>query len=194
MSRIRSVVVFCGSRMGNSPVYRAAAETLGTGLGRAGIRLVYGGGRIGLMGAVADAVLAAGGEVVGVIPEFLMRREVAHHAVHDMVVTDSMHTRKQRMFELADAFVMMPGGLGTYDEVVEIVTWRQLGLHDKPVVLCDVAGSAQPLLAAFEGAVAQGFAEASALDLFEVVDGPQALLKRLGALETEAGYADAAKL
>src|SRR5487761_2072278 len=113
---IRSVAVFCGSREGNNPAFRTAASDLGTGLAHAGMRLVYGGGRIGLMGIVADAVLAAGGEALGVIPEFLTRREVMHHGVHDLVITDSMHSRKQHMFEAADAFVMLPGGLGTLDE------------------------------------------------------------------------------
>jgi hypothetical protein len=194
MPSIRSAVVFCGSRFGKNPAFRAAAVAVGEGLARAGIRLVYGGGRIGLMGAVADAALAAGGNVIGIIPEFLTRREVAHPAVHEMIVTDSMHSRKQRMFELADAFIMLPGGLGTYDEIVEITTWRQLGLHDRPVLLCDVAGSARPLMAAFEAAVEMGFAEETALRLVERVDGPEALLARLGELEGAAGYADAAKL
>jgi uncharacterized protein (TIGR00730 family) len=194
MPRIRSAVVFCGSRFGKNPAFRAAAVAVGEGLAQAGIRLVYGGGRIGLMGAVADAALTAGGDVIGIIPEFLTRREVAHPAVHEMIVTDSMHSRKQRMFELADAFIMLPGGLGTYDEIVEITTWRQLGLHDRPVLLCDVAGSTRPLMAAFEAAVEMGFAEESSLRLVEVVDGPEALLTRLGEIEAALGYADAAKL
>ena len=151
MPQIHSVAVFCGARAGSAPVFRQAATALGRGLAEAGIRLVLGGGRIGLMGAVADAALASGGAVTGVIPDFLTRAEVAHPGVRDMVVTDSMHSRKQRMFELSDAFVSLPGGLGTLDETVEIITWRQLRLHAKPVLLCDVAGSAGPFLAMISG-------------------------------------------
>ena len=180
---IRSVAVFCGSREGNDPAFAVAAAELGAGLAHAGIRLVYGGGRIGLMGIVADSVLAAGGEALGVIHEFLTRREVMHRGVRDLVVTDSMHSRKQHMFEAADAFVMLPGGLGTLDEIVEIITWRQLGLHDKPVLLCDVAGSARPILAAFEAAVAMGFARTDAMELFELVPGAAATLARLAHLQ-----------
>jgi uncharacterized protein (TIGR00730 family) len=182
MPRIRSVVVFCGSRVGKNPAYVEAARVVGTGLARAGIRLVYGGGRIGLMGALADAALAAGGDVIGVIPDFLMRREVAHTALHEMIVTDSMHSRKRRMFQEADAFVTMPGGLGTLDETVEIVTWRQLGLHDKPVLICNVGGWADALARAFDAAIEDGFADPSARHLFEMVDGVPAVLERLARL------------
>ena len=194
MPQPRSVVVFCGSRTGSDPRFLQAATELGSGLAASGIRLIYGGGRVGLMGAVADAVLAGGGEVVGVIPEFLTRREVAHGGLHDMIVTTSMHSRKQRMFELSDAFIMMPGGLGTLDEIIEIITWRQLGLHDRPILVCDVAGSAAPLIAAVEGVIALGFAEADARDLYEVVAGPAGLLQRLGALSLVDGPADAGRL
>lgn len=182
MPAIQSIAVFCGSRPGNHPGFARAARDLGHGLAKAGIRLVYGGGRIGLMGAVADAVLEAGGEVLGVIPEFLTRREVAHSGVTDMVTTDSMHSRKQRMFAESDAFVSMPGGLGTLDETIEIITWRQLGLHDKPILLCDVNGSARALEAAIEAAIATGFAGADTRRLYEVIDGVPALLQRLQAL------------
>lgn len=179
---IRAVSVFCGARPGTSPVYRQAAEALGLGLARAGIRLVYGGGRVGLMGAVADAALAAGGDVIGVIPEFLRAREAAHGdlAADDrLVVTDSMHSRKHRMFDLSDAFVTMPGGLGTLDETVEVVTWRQLGLHDKPILLCDVGNWARGLLAAFAAAEADGFAGPETAGLVEVVPDVPTLLRRL---------------
>jgi uncharacterized protein (TIGR00730 family) len=187
MSEIHSVAVFCGSRTGNDPTYRAAAEALGHGLANAGIRLVYGGGRIGLMGVVADAALAAGGLVLGVIPEFLTRREVAHDRTTEMAVTDSMHSRKQRMFEEADAFVSMPGGLGTLDETIEIITWRQLGLHSKPVLICDVAGSAAPLLAVIEAAVGAGFAAPDTRRLYEVTHGVQSLLHRLTQIHRGTG-------
>jgi uncharacterized protein (TIGR00730 family) len=186
MSRIHAVAVFCGSRSGNDPAYRAGAEALGRGLAEAGIRLVYGGGRIGLMGVMADAALAAGGTVLGVIPEFLTRREVAHEGISELVITASMHARKQAMFEAADAFISLPGGLGTLDETIEIITWRQLGLHTKPVLICNVAGSAAPLLATIEAAIAADFASAGARDLYEVVDNVPALLLRLAHLHRVA--------
>ncbi|MDQ2804174.1 MAG: TIGR00730 family Rossman fold protein [Pseudomonadota bacterium] len=182
MSNFRAAAVFCGAQPGDDPAFRAAAAELGRGIAEAGIRLIFGGGRVGLMGAVADAALGAGGQVTGVIPEFLTRLEIAHGGVSEMVVTDSMHARKQRMFELADAFIALPGGLGTLDETVEIITWRQLRLHDKPILLCNVAGSAAPLLAAIEAAVARGFAEPRARRLFEVLDGVPSTLARLNAL------------
>lgn len=183
MKHIHAVAVFCGSRTGNDPVYAAAARALGRGLAEAGMRLVYGGGRVGLMGVMADAVLAAGGQVIGVIPEFLMRREVAHQGITELIVTDSMHSRKQRMFAAADAFVSMPGGLGTLDETIEIITWRQLRLHDKPVLICDVAGSARPFLATIEAASAAGFVHGEERRLFEVLDGVPAVLERLATLQ-----------
>jgi uncharacterized protein (TIGR00730 family) len=182
MSDIHAVAVFCGSRTGNDPAYRAAAQMLGHGLAEAGIRLVYGGGRIGLMGIMADAALAAGGKVTGVIPEFLTRREVAHATITELIVTDSMHSRKQRMFEASDAFISLPGGLGTLDETIEIITWRQLGLHAKPILICDVAGSAAPFRATIEAAIAADFADPAARELYEVVDGVPAVLHRLAHL------------
>ena len=182
MSHITSVAVFCGSSPGASPEFRAAATALGRGIARAGWRLVYGGGQMGLMGIVANAALAEGGAVTGVIPEFLRRQEVALDGVSDLVVTDSMHARKTVMFERADAFVTLPGGLGTLDETVEIITWRQLRLHAKPILLCDILGSAAPLVAAIETAIAQGFARPEVRDLFEVHAGVLATLARLAAL------------
>jgi uncharacterized protein (TIGR00730 family) len=186
MADINAVAVFCGSRPGKDPAYRAAAQALGRGLAEAGIRLVYGGGRIGLMGVLADAALEAGGTVIGVIPEFLTQREVAHQGVTEMVVTDSMHSRKQRMFEAADAFVSLPGGTGTLDETIEIITWRQLRLHAKPVLICDVAGSAAPFMATIEAAIAADFAYPGTLELFEVLDGVPAVLERLSHLQRAA--------
>jgi len=191
---VKNVVVFCGSRPGRDPAWLAAARAMGRGLAAAGIRLVYGGGRVGLMGAVADAVLEAGGEVLGIIPEFLTRWEVAHERVTELVVTDSMHTRKRQMFDLADAFVTLPGGLGTLDETVEIVTWRQLKLHDKPVLLCNVNGWADALLGAFEIAVADGFAAESARGLFEVLPDVPAVLARLADLPELARVQASARL
>jgi len=186
MPELHSVAVFCGSNPGTNPAFAAGARELGRGLAEAGMRLVYGGGRVGLMGAIADAVLEAGGEILGVIPEFLTRLEVAHTGIAELAITDSMHSRKQRMFAEADAFVSLPGGLGTLDETVEIITWRQLRLHDKPILLCDIAGSAAPLLAAIHAAIDLGFAPRRALDLFEVTDGVAPLLQRLRALPRAA--------
>jgi uncharacterized protein (TIGR00730 family) len=187
MPLIRAVAVFCGSHIGNDLAFQAAAAALGRGIAEAGLRLVFGGGRIGLMGALADAALSASGRVTGVIPEFLTRREVAHNGISELIVTDSMHSRKQRMFELSDAFVALPGGLGTLDETVEIITWRQLGLHDKPVLLCDVDGSAVPLLAAIDAAIARGFAARSVRELVEVMPDVPATLERLIGAEALAG-------
>ncbi len=187
MSGIRSVAVFCGSRMGTDPDYAEAMRTLGRGLAAAGIRLVYGGGRIGLMGILADAAVEAGGEASGVIPDFLQRLEVAHQGLTDLEITDTMHSRKKRMSDLADAFVTMPGGLGTMDETIEIITWRQLKLHDKPILICDVNGSARPLLAAIEATIDMGFAHPSARELYEPVDGVAAVLARLTALPETLG-------
>jgi uncharacterized protein (TIGR00730 family) len=186
-----AVAVFCGSRLGHDPRHREAAVTLGRALAGAGIRLVYGGGRVGLMGVIADACLDAGGAVTGVIPTFLARRELEHEGLSELIETATMHARKAIMAERADAFVTLPGGLGTYDETIEIITWRQLGLHDKPVILCDVAGSAQPLIAALEAAVAMGFAGAETRDLYAVAEGAEAVLPLLATLapgrHTEAG-------
>jgi uncharacterized protein (TIGR00730 family) len=189
MSAIRSLAVFCGSRVGVNPVYAEAGRALGRGMAEAGIRLVYGGGRIGIMGVVADAVLAAGGTVLGVIPEFLTQLEVAHQHVNEMVITDSMHTRKRRLYEESDAFLTMPGGLGTFDETFEIITWRQLRLHDKPIMLCNVAGWAGPIVATIDHAIAQGFADPSCRNLFEVLDGVPAVLDRLRTMPAGKGGA-----
>jgi uncharacterized protein (TIGR00730 family) len=187
MTAIHSLAVFCGSRVGFNPAYAEAGRILGHGLAAAGIRLVYGGGRIGIMGVVADAVLEGGGTVLGVIPEFLTLLEVAHAGATEMVVTDSMHTRKRRLYEESDAFLVMPGGLGTFDEAFEIITWRQLRLHDKPILLCDVEGWAGPLVGTIDHAIAQGFADPGCRQLFEVVDGVPAVLRRLESLPPGKG-------
>jgi uncharacterized protein (TIGR00730 family) len=189
MTAIRSLAVFCGSRVGVNPAYAEAGRALGRGLGQAGIRLVFGGGRIGIMGVVADATLAAGGKVLGVIPEFLTQWEVAHTNVTEMVVTDSMHSRKRCLYDESDAFLIMPGGLGTFDEAFEIITWRQLRLHDKPILLCNVAGSVEPLVATIEHAIEQGFADPACRALFEVIQGVPAVLERLKTLPAGKGVA-----
>lgn len=191
---IRSVAVFCGSRPGHDPVHEAAARELGAGLARAGIMLVYGGGGVGLMGTVAGAAVDAGGKVRGIIPSFLVQVERAHPAVTDLEVTPSMHTRKTRMFELADAFVTLSGGLGTMDETVEILTWRQLGLHDKPVVILDINGWARPFVALIEALIGQGFVAESHRRLFEVVPDVAAALALLRTAPAPETAAPAARL
>ena len=149
MGGLRSVCVYCGSNAGSRPVYAERAAALGTRLAREGLGLVYGGGNVGLMGIVADATLAAGGEVVGVIPEQLVGWEVAHRGVTRLEVVANMHERKARMFDLSDAFVALPGGFGTLDEMFEMLTWRQLGLGDKPCAFLDVDDFYDPLVAIF---------------------------------------------
>jgi uncharacterized protein (TIGR00730 family) len=159
---MKSICVFCGSNAGLDPSYRAEAERVGRLLAARGIELIYGGGNIGLMGAVADACLTAGGTVVGVIPEALMGKEVEgrnveHRALTRLEVVDSMHTRKARMAELADGFIALPGGFGTFEEFCEILTWGQLGFHVKPMGLLNVNGFYDPLLKLFDHAVGEGF-------------------------------------
>ena len=149
MAELRNVCVYCGSNTGNSPAYAAAAEALGRDMAKAGIRLIYGGGSVGLMGIVARSVLENGGAVTGIIPQFLKDREVMLKEVNELIVTDDMHDRKRIMFERADAFVALPGGIGTLEELVEQLTWSQLGQHTKPIVLANIAGYWDPLLALF---------------------------------------------
>ncbi|RQO78259.1 TIGR00730 family Rossman fold protein [Aquitalea sp. FJL05] len=163
---MKSVCLFCGSNKGQRPEYITAAATFGRTLAEQGITLVYGAGKVGLMGVAADAALAAGGKVIGVIPEFLKAKEVAHLGLTELHVTDTMHQRKALMAELADGFVALPGGFGTFDELFEILTWAQLAVHDKPVGLLDVAGFYQPLLALTRHAVDEGFVPASNMELF----------------------------
>lgn len=154
---MKRLCVFCGANGGRDPVYRAAAQALGALLAREGVGLVYGGASIGLMGAVADAARAAGGEVIGVIPRALMKREIAHAGLADLRVVGSMHERKALMAELSDAFVALPGGYGTLDELCEVLTWAQLGFHAKPIALFDVDGYWEPLGAMFDRAAERGF-------------------------------------
>jgi uncharacterized protein (TIGR00730 family) len=155
-----SVCVFCGSAPGARPSYSRAAEELGAALAKQGITLVYGGGRLGLMGIVADATLAAGGRVIGVIPRMLIERELAHPNLTRQHVVDTMHERKTLMADMSDAFVGLPGGMGTFDELVEIVTWAQLGLHAKPVVLANIENYFAPMYAMLDYAVQEKFVTA----------------------------------
>ena len=157
MSKLQSMCVFCGSKTGTNPAYAEAARELGTALARQGLRLVFGGGNIGLMGVVADAVLEAAGEVTGVIPNSLVARELAHVGVSDLRIVESMHARKALMAELSDGFVALPGGLGTFEELFEILTWAQLDFHDKPVAVLNTYGYYTPLVNLIDHAVAEGF-------------------------------------
>lgn len=157
---LRSVAVFCGSSAGFDERYAAGARELGAVLAERGVRLVYGGGHVGLMGIVADAVLAGGGEVLGVIPEALEAKELAHRSLTELVVVRSMHERKALMADRADGFVALPGGFGTFDELFEILTWSQLGYHAKPVALFDVGGFFAPLVSMVQAAVDAGFIRA----------------------------------
>jgi uncharacterized protein (TIGR00730 family) len=172
------VCVYCGSSAGDDPRFAAAARELGTALAHAGIGVVYGGGRVGLMGTVADAALAAGGEVIGIIPRFLEEREVAHRDV-DLRVVTSMHERKALMAELSFAFVALPGGYGTFEEFFEIVTWVQLGLIEAPCILLNVDGYFDPLLALIDGAQAQGFISGRNRAIVESFPTVAAVLARL---------------
>jgi uncharacterized protein (TIGR00730 family) len=159
--KMKRICVFCGSSNGIQAVYAESARTLGKALASNDIGLVYGGGNVGLMGVVADAVMEGGGEVIGVIPEALVQRELAHRGVTELIVVRSMHDRKAKMAELSDAFVALPGGYGTFEEFCEIVTWAQLGLHTKPCAILNVEGYYDPLLTLFDRAVAEGFVHQS---------------------------------
>ncbi|WP_366656443.1 TIGR00730 family Rossman fold protein [Fodinicurvata sp. EGI_FJ10296] len=171
MRDLRSVCVYCGSSGRVSDRFKDAARALGGELAANGIALVYGGGRVGLMGLTADASLDGGGQVVGIIPSHIRDMEVDHPGLTELHVVDSMHTRKMMMFDRSDAFVILPGGLGTLDEMFEIITWRQLGIHDKPVVLVNIDGYWDRLLAMIDGMIEAGFAQPAHKDLFKVVAG-----------------------
>jgi uncharacterized protein (TIGR00730 family) len=169
MPDIASLCVYCGSSPGTDPRFRANAATLGRLIGESCLELVYGGGNIGLMGVLADAALEAGAKVTGVIPEELKRAELAHGALDELVVVGSMHERKHRMFERADAFAVLPGGVGTLDETLEIITWAQLGFHRKPVVIVNDGGYWQPLINLVEHTIQGGFTGPSLRALYTVV-------------------------
>jgi uncharacterized protein (TIGR00730 family) len=162
--------VYCGSARGASPRYVAAARELGEAMAERGIRLIYGGARIGMMGELADAVMKNGGEVVGVIPEHLQSTEVGHSGITELRVVESMHVRKKLMFDLSDAFAVLPGGFGTLDELFEIITWRMLSLHAKPVVVINVDGYWDPFQALVDHIIGRGFARDSSRQFFSVVN------------------------
>jgi uncharacterized protein (TIGR00730 family) len=176
---LHRLCVFCGSSPGSSPVYRDAAERLAREMVARGIGLVFGGGCVGLMGVMADAVLGAGGHAIGVIPQALVAREIAHLGLPDLRIVKSMHERKATMAELSDAFVALPGGYGTFEELFEVVTWTQLGLHSKPCGLLNVDGFYDPLLALVEGASGAGFIKPQNRAIVMADDDPARLLDRL---------------
>jgi len=180
---MKRLCVFCGSSHGKNPVYAEAAVTLGTLLADRGIGLVYGGGNVGLMGVIADAALAAGGEVIGVIPRALADREIAHTGCTELRVVDSMHTRKAMMADLSDAFVAMPGGVGTFEEFFEAITWTQLGLHRKACGLLNVAGFYTPLALFIDQAVSNGFIQPVHRAAIVVDDDPVGLLDTLSTID-----------
>jgi uncharacterized protein (TIGR00730 family) len=179
MSNIRRLCVYCGSSGTVDRQYREAAIELGARLAAARIGLVYGGGRVGLMGLLADAALAGGGEVIGIIPSRLRDAELAHPGATELVVVQSMHERKHLMAEKADAFAILPGGIGTLDEMFEILSWKQLGLHDKPILLADIGDYWAPLRALLDDIVTKGFARPATRDLLRVVPTVAALMAAL---------------
>ncbi|CAG2130419.1 LOG family protein [Cupriavidus numazuensis] len=176
---MKSVCVYCGSSPGNRPEYAEAARALGKALVDNDMSLVYGGGKVGLMGIVADAVLAHGGSAIGIIPDALMQKEVGHRGLTELHVVRNMHERKQMMADRADAFIAMPGGVGTFEELFETFTWLQLGYHAKPVGLLNVAGFYDGMLGFMSHAVQEGFLKQVHVDLLRVADTPAALLAKL---------------
>ena len=179
MRDIRRLCVYCGSSDAVDARYRQTAKELGGHLAEAGIELVYGGGRVGLMGLLANAVLSAGGTVIGIIPRRLLDAEVAHTGVSELIVVDSMHDRKRLMAEKADVFAVLPGGIGTLDEFFEIVSWRQLSLHDKPILLVDIGDYWAPLRALLDHIVVNGFARPQTRGFVHVVPSVSALMAAL---------------
>ena len=178
-----SLCVYCGSRSGDDPRYAEAARALGTALGEGGHRLVYGGGHAGLMGAVADATLAAGGQVLGVIPRRLVARELGHRGIQELRVVDTMHERKQMMADLSDGFIAMPGGFGTFEEFCETLTWAQLGLHNKPCGMLNVNGYYDAMLAMFDHAVREQFVTVRHRQMIMAQAEPSALLDAMAAYQ-----------
>jgi uncharacterized protein (TIGR00730 family) len=186
MATIRSLCVYCGASARVAQVHRDAAARLGRLLAEARIRLVFGGGRVGLMGIMADAALQAGGEVVGIIPDHLVRLEVGHASATELIQVRTMHERKQKMADLSDGFAVLPGGLGTLDETFEIVTWKQLRLHDKPIVLVDVAGYWKPLAGLIEHMIKEGFVQPAHRRLFGIVPSVEDVIPALEAMPAPA--------
>ena len=187
MSALRRICVFCGSSTGRNPSYRRLADQLGRTLAARGLGLVYGGGRVGLMGAVADGALAAGGEVIGVIPQALIDREIGHRGLTELRVVDSMHERKALMTELADGFIALPGGIGTLEELFEVWTWAQLGLHSKPCGLLDSDGFFGPLVGFLDHLVVTGFVQPQYRAMLHTAESPEELLAAFTAYQAPLG-------
>ncbi|MBA4208037.1 MAG: TIGR00730 family Rossman fold protein [Parvibaculum sp.] len=179
--KLTSLCVYCGSSTGSNPSYMAAADRFGHLMAQSGVRLVYGGGGVGLMGAVARAVLAGGGEVTGIIPKFLTEIEVQFNEVSELVVTDSMHARKQLMFERSQAFVALPGGIGTVEETIEMLTWAQLGRHSQPIVIANLNGFWDPMIELLDHIIKAGFARSNIRSIYSVVDKVEDILPRIEA-------------
>lgn len=176
---MKSVCVYCGSSTGAKPIYAQAAQAFGRALVAAGCSLVYGGGRVGLMGVIADEVLAAGGRAIGVIPELLVEKEVGHQGLTELHVVSDMHERKRMMADLSDAFVALPGGAGTLEELFEVFTWAQLGYHNKAIGLYDIGGYYAPLVGMLEHTVREGFMQQAYLDILQIDADAPALLEKL---------------
>jgi uncharacterized protein (TIGR00730 family) len=176
---MKAVCVYCGSAIGARPVYAEAAKAFGRALVEADLALVYGGGSVGLMGTIADEVLGLGGRAIGVIPELLMSKEVGHAGLTELHVVADMHERKKKMADLSDAFVSMPGGVGTFEELFEVYTWAQLGYHQKPVALLNVDGYYDPLIAMLRHTVEEGFMRAPFLDMLQVASDPAEMIDAL---------------
>jgi uncharacterized protein (TIGR00730 family) len=187
VSELRAICVFCGASAGTDPAYMAAARAVGAGLAGRGIEVVYGGGRLGLMGAVADAALAAGGRVTGVIPSALVEREVAHRGLTDLRIVTTLHERKALMADLADAFIALPGGLGTLEELAEVLSWAQLELHAKPIGVLDIGGYFGALAAFLDHATAEGFIAPAQRRLLMLDTDLEALLDRFATWLPSAG-------
>lgn len=181
MKKVKSICVYCGTGAKVDEAYRAAATGLGALLAKEGIRLVYGGGKVGLMGLVADGCAHNGGHVTGIIPEHIQEKEIKNDDISEVIVVDSMHTRKRLMVERSDAFVVLPGGFGTLDELFEILTWKYLGLHEKPVVLLNIKGYFDPLLAMVDHMVNEGFTPFWQRNMFQVIDTPDDVIAAVNA-------------
>jgi uncharacterized protein (TIGR00730 family) len=193
MNGVKSVCVYCGASGGVERRFLECAAETGREAARRGWRLVFGGGHVGLMGAMADAALAVGGVVEGVIPRALMDRELGHNGVTRLHVVSSMHARKEKMFDLADAFLALPGGIGTLDETIEVITWKQLGMHDKPIVFVDLGGYWTPLFALIEEVIARGFAPAATARLYQATPTVEAAFAALARAPAPALHPDSAR-
>jgi uncharacterized protein (TIGR00730 family) len=193
MNGIGSICVYCGASGGVDRRFLDAATELGHTAASRGLRLVFGGGHVGLMGRMADAALKAGGEVHGVIPQALMDRELGHAGVTRLHVVSSMHARKEKMFDLSDAFLALPGGIGTLDETIEVLTWKQLGFHDKPIAILDLGGYWAPLLGLIDTVIARGFAPAATAKLYHVAPTVEAAFAALARAPVPALHPDSAR-